>query len=167
MFDVVKMNSFESNENDTLVAPKSSFAIQELLGLEDCSESKQKGSGDHLLNKEENSDSRFMGKRFPFANNGAHRLYLNPNFIAGNFFHPSHLQSLPRLGGLDSNKEDADDILNNSGGKRRKKKRRHRTIFTSYQLDELEKAFKDAHYPDVYAREMLSIKTDLPEDRIQ
>ncbi|KOB77451.1 Uncharacterized protein OBRU01_04055 [Operophtera brumata] len=42
-----------------------------------------------------------------------------------------------------------------------------RTIFTSYQLDELEKAFKDAHYPDVYAREMLSLKTDLPEDRIQ
>ena len=51
--------------------------------------------------------------------------------------------------------------------KKRKKKRRHRTIFTSYQLDELEKAFKDAHYPDVYAREMLSLKTDLPEDRIQ
>jgi visual system homeobox protein 2 len=43
----------------------------------------------------------------------------------------------------------------------------NRTIFTSYQLEELEKAFKDAHYPDVYAREMLSLKTDLPEDRIQ
>lgn len=45
--------------------------------------------------------------------------------------------------------------------------RHSRTIFTSYQLDELEKAFKEAHYPDVYAREMLSLKTDLPEDRIQ
>ena len=42
-----------------------------------------------------------------------------------------------------------------------------RTIFTSYQIEELEKAFGDAHYPDVYAREMLSLKTDLPEDRIQ
>lgn len=42
-----------------------------------------------------------------------------------------------------------------------------RTIFTSFQLEELEKAFKDAHYPDVYAREMLSLKLDLPEDRIQ
>lgn len=60
------------------------------------------------------------------------------------------------------------DGINGFGGKKKKKKRRHsRTIFTSYQLDELEKAFKDAHYPDVYAREMLSLKTDLPEDRIQ
>lgn len=42
-----------------------------------------------------------------------------------------------------------------------------RTIFTSYQLEELEKAFKDAHYPDVYAREVLALKTSLPEDRIQ
>ncbi|XP_049274646.1 visual system homeobox 1-like [Rhipicephalus sanguineus] len=51
--------------------------------------------------------------------------------------------------------------------RKKKKKRRHRTIFTSFQLEELEKAFKEAHYPDVYAREMLSLKTDLPEDRIQ
>uniref|UniRef100_A0A3B3UF36 Visual system homeobox 2 n=1 Tax=Poecilia latipinna TaxID=48699 RepID=A0A3B3UF36_9TELE len=28
-------------------------------------------------------------------------------------------------------------------------------------------AFNEAHYPDVYAREMLSMKTELPEDRIQ
>lgn len=66
------------------------------------------------------------------------------------------------------NKEFTVDGINGFGGKKKKKKRRHsRTIFTSYQLDELEKAFKEAHYPDVYAREMLSLKTDLPEDRIQ
>jgi len=34
-------------------------------------------------------------------------------------------------------------------------------------MDELEKAFKEAHYPDVYQREVLSLKADLPEDRIQ
>jgi len=34
-------------------------------------------------------------------------------------------------------------------------------------MEELEKAFREAHYPDVYQREMLSLKTDLPEDRIQ
>ena len=42
-----------------------------------------------------------------------------------------------------------------------------RTIFTNYQIEELEKAFQEAHYPDVYQREVISLKTDLPEDRIQ
>lgn len=51
--------------------------------------------------------------------------------------------------------------------KDKKKRRRHRTIFTSFQQEELEKAFKDAHYPDLYAREVLALKIDLPEDRIQ
>ncbi|CAG5023688.1 unnamed protein product [Parnassius apollo] len=69
---------------------------------------------------------------------------------------------------LEAAKDFTVDGLTGYNGKKKKKKRRHsRTIFTSYQLDELEKAFKDAHYPDVYAREMLSLKTDLPEDRIQ
>ncbi|OWK02986.1 VSX1 [Cervus elaphus hippelaphus] len=49
----------------------------------------------------------------------------------------------------------------------KRKKRRHRTVFTTHQLEELEKAFSEAHYPDVYAREMLAVKTELPEDRIQ
>lgn len=49
----------------------------------------------------------------------------------------------------------------------KRKKRRHRTVFTAHQLEELEKAFGEAHYPDVYAREMLAAKTELPEDRIQ
>ncbi|KRZ19330.1 Visual system homeobox 1 [Trichinella zimbabwensis] len=54
-----------------------------------------------------------------------------------------------------------------SAENKRRKKRRHRTIFTQSQIDELERTFQDAHYPDLYAREMLSVKTDLPEDRIQ
>lgn len=42
-----------------------------------------------------------------------------------------------------------------------------RTIFTSYQVKELEEAFNAAHYPDIQVREALSMKTQLPEDRIQ
>ncbi|EDS38533.1 conserved hypothetical protein [Culex quinquefasciatus] len=70
-------------------------------------------------------------------------------------------------GGVDSSKDYTLENINGYGKKKKKKRRHSRTIFTSYQLDELEKAFKEAHYPDVYAREMLSLKTDLPEDRIQ
>ncbi|CRK92959.1 CLUMA_CG006492, isoform A [Clunio marinus] len=68
---------------------------------------------------------------------------------------------------IDPTKDFTVDGINGFSKKKKKKRRHSRTIFTSYQLDELEKAFKEAHYPDVYAREMLSLKTDLPEDRIQ
>ena len=64
---------------------------------------------------------------------------------------------------FDQNKHKHFKILNKN-----KEIKRSKSISPSIdQLDELEKAFKDAHYPDVYAREMLSLKTDLPEDRIQ
>lgn len=84
------------------------------------------------------------------------RLKLN---ILSSADHRTEESKIDKCGYLKSDK--------NSASKKAPKKRRHRTIFTNYQLEELEKAFKDSHYPDVYARENLSVKIELPEDRIQ
>ncbi|GMT26737.1 hypothetical protein PFISCL1PPCAC_18034, partial [Pristionchus fissidentatus] len=47
------------------------------------------------------------------------------------------------------------------------KKRRNRTTFTSDQIRCLEESFNNCQYPDVYTREGLANKCDLPEVRVQ
>ncbi|XP_052742047.1 visual system homeobox 2-like isoform X2 [Bicyclus anynana] len=190
------MQAMSANASAPRAPQRSPFGIQELLGLSDNRDSRERyfehRDGDRVLNLSESREARSYPPQFSLPVSMASRVAYAAAFnaqaaVAAAFlpgppllhpppgfpqikppYSPTAQPHLTGVSSLEVAKDFTVDGLTGYNGKKKKKKRRHsRTIFTSYQLDELEKAFKDAHYPDVYAREMLSLKTDLPEDRIQ
>lgn len=58
------------------------------------------------------------------------------------------------------------DSRGDGGGRGGSNRRRSRTNFSSWQLEEMERAFNASHYPDVFMREALALRLNLKESRV-
>ncbi|XP_013415317.1 homeobox protein ceh-30 isoform X2 [Lingula anatina] len=79
----------------------------------------------------------------------------------------SRTSSLPQSSSTALMKATQPHAVKETEGSDEPKKKKTRTTFTAYQLEEMERAFERAPYPDVFAREDLAIRIGLSESRVQ